>query len=83
MFEFAAGLCCRTGLLRSVTPHTKTRLRGPRFARPLRGVYTPLGAAPVGRFQFRRFVGAGLVCLDFFSACLAESGFDLPGLKSK
>ncbi|NYF52293.1 cytochrome c-type biogenesis protein CcmH [Tunturiibacter gelidoferens] len=48
MFEgLRQRLSCRTGPLR--------------VGRPLRDLFTPLGAAPVGRF--RRFAGAGLVCL--------------------
>jgi hypothetical protein len=38
-------MSCRTGPLRSATPQTKTCLRGPRFARPLRGLYTGLATA--------------------------------------
>jgi len=49
MFDDAARLSCRTGLLRGV--------------RPLRGLFTPSVGAPVGRFQFRRFAGAAMVCL--------------------
>ena len=49
MFEFVERLSCRTGSLR--------------VRRALRALCTPSGAAPVGRFQFRRFVGAGMVCL--------------------
>jgi cytochrome c-type biogenesis protein CcmH/NrfF len=40
---------CRTGPLR--------------VGRPLRGLFTPSGAASAGRSWFRRFAGAGLVCL--------------------
>jgi hypothetical protein len=41
--EVIVAVSCRTGPLRSVTPQTKTCLRGPRFARPLRGGCTGLG----------------------------------------
>ena len=42
-------LSCRTGPLR--------------VGRALRALFTPSGAAPVGRSWFRRFAGAGMVCL--------------------
>src|ERR1700733_1239767 len=64
-------MSCRTGPLRVATPQTKTCLRGPRFARPLRGVYTDLAemilcGPPVGRdYHFRPAGGPSpLACQD-------------------